>query len=64
MKKKIIKKNVKVKEDVAVDTGTPTNYDVCSDCFTLPVIEPLTESFGNGDLNILRDKINEIIAKR
>lgn len=27
-------------------------------------IEPITELFGNGDLNTLRDKINEIIAKR
>jgi predicted membrane protein len=24
-------------------------------------IEPLTQEFGNGDLNVLRDKINEII---
>jgi len=23
----------------------------------------LTQEFGNGDLNVLRDKINEIIAK-
>jgi hypothetical protein len=26
-------------------------------------VAPMTELFGNGDLNILRDKINEIIAK-
>lgn len=26
-------------------------------------IQPLTELFSNGDLNILRDKINEIIAR-
>lgn len=24
-------------------------------------IQPLTQEFGNGDLNILRDKINELI---
>ena len=24
---------------------------------------PLTQEFGNGDLNVLKDKINEIIAK-
>ena len=27
-------------------------------------IAPLTQEFGNGDMNVLRDKINEIIAKR
>ncbi len=27
-------------------------------------IDPITDLFGNGDLNILRDKINEIIANR
>lgn len=26
-------------------------------------VQPLTQEFGNGDLNVLRDKINEIIAK-
>jgi hypothetical protein len=29
-----------------------------------PEIALLTQEFGNGDLNVLRDKINEIIAKR
>ncbi len=27
-----------------------------------PKILPITQEFGNGDLNILRDKINEIIG--
>lgn len=27
------------------------------------VVHPLTQEFGNGDLNILRDKINEIIRQ-
>ena len=26
-------------------------------------IEPLTVEFGNGDMNLLRDKINEIITR-
>ena len=26
-------------------------------------ITPITQEFGNGDMNTLRDKINEIIAK-
>ena len=26
-------------------------------------ITPLTQEFGNGDLNTLRDKINELIAR-
>ncbi len=25
---------------------------------------PITQEFGNGDLNLLRDKINEIIANQ
>lgn len=29
----------------------------------IPPILPITEHFGNGDLNILRDKINEIIGR-
>jgi hypothetical protein len=28
------------------------------------IIHPLLQEFGNGDLNILRDKINEIIKER
>lgn len=28
----------------------------------LGIITPLTQEFGNGELNVLRDKINEIIA--
>lgn len=28
------------------------------------LIAPLTETFGNGDLNTLRDKINEVIARQ
>lgn len=28
------------------------------------IIHPLTQEFGNGDLNILRDKINEIIKSK
>jgi len=27
-----------------------------------PVVLPIEESFGNGSLNVLRDKINEVIA--
>lgn len=30
---------------------------------TLPPIAPLTQSFGNGELNTLRDKINELISR-
>lgn len=26
-------------------------------------VSPLTETFGSGDLNLLKDKINEIIAR-
>ena len=27
-------------------------------------IAPITQEFGNGELNVLKDKINEIIAKK
>lgn len=27
-------------------------------------IQPIAQEFGNGDMNILRDKINEIISKQ
>jgi len=27
-------------------------------------IAPITQDFGNGELNVLKDKINEIIAQR
>ncbi len=28
-----------------------------------PVVAPITQEFSNGDLNVLRDKINELIAE-
>lgn len=45
----------KVTEDVVEET--------CKDCTGCQPILPITEQFGNGDLNTLRDKINEIIGK-
>lgn len=27
------------------------------------LVAPLTEEFGSGDMNVLRDKINEVITK-
>jgi hypothetical protein len=29
-----------------------------------PKVLPITQEFGNGDMNILKDKINEIISNR
>jgi len=29
----------------------------------VPKISPLTENFSNGEVNILKDKINEIISR-
>lgn len=26
-------------------------------------VQPITQEFGNGDLNLLRDKINELIGR-
>ena len=31
---------------------------------TPKVVLPITETFGNGDLNTLRDKINELISNQ
>jgi len=31
---------------------------------SVPRILPITETFGNGDLNTLRDKINELISNQ
>ncbi len=35
----------------------------CPSAWVMEEIAPLTQEFGNGDLNTLRDKINEIIAR-
>lgn len=45
------KKKKEIEEIVEVEC------DCCSS------IDPITQEFGNGDLNVLRDKINEIIAR-
>lgn len=48
MKKKIVNKEIQ-KEPVEVIVNVPE-------------IQMINETFGNGDMNILRDKINEIIS--
>ena len=35
--------------------------EVACEC-TKPTILPITQQFGNGEMNILKDKINELIA--
>lgn len=53
MKKKVEKlKNVKT-------TGTPIVEEVCM----CEQINTLSEDFGRGDLNLMRDKLNEVINK-
>jgi alpha/beta superfamily hydrolase len=56
----------KKKVDFAVDVPKDFNGEVSiSRSKAIPeVILPIAQHFGHGDLNILRDKINEIIAKR
>lgn len=41
--------------EIAVNTFTPTAYEI------RPRVDLITHEFGNGDMNVLRDKINEII---
>lgn len=50
------KKIVKVAE---VNTETITVNPVVD--VVIPRITPLAQEFGNGDMNVLRDKINEIV---
>ena len=38
--------------------------EVCEPCGVECKVLPITQEFGNGDLNVLKDKINEIIASR
>ncbi len=46
------------KKEIEVEV-TPEVIEVLKE--TEKKILPITEQFGNGDLNVLRDKINEII---
>lgn len=55
---KKIKKEVKEIEVIKVEeTGSPTVVK----SIVIEKILPITQEFGNGDMNALRDKINEII---
>lgn len=53
-------KKLKIKPEI-VPVPEPTNVPMPVN--TVKKINPITQEFGNGDLNILRDKINEIIAQ-
>lgn len=57
MKKKLPPLN----EEVATMTEPVTITIDASKVRIVANIQPLTQEFGNGDLNILRDKINELI---
>ena len=50
------KKKVEVEEELTLPN------EGCGSCeVQKPTILPITQVFGNGDMNTLRDKINEII---
>jgi hypothetical protein len=51
------------KKEPVVEQVVEVTEEVCSDCVDCKPILPITEVYGNGDLNTLRDKINEIINK-
>lgn len=53
MPKKTTKTEPKAEIVVEVPSNNPTKSS----------IQPISETFGNGDLNILKDKINEIINR-
>lgn len=73
MPKKITKKEVRKEvsrpigmSGLAVGTATEgfCGEDCnCTDTPTKVAISEITESFGNGELNLLKDKINEIIKR-
>lgn len=48
----------KAKKEVVVEVEETVEIPV--EPIRVNVVAPLTEAFGNGDLNTLRDKINEI----
>ena len=48
----------KIEERVDISKTEPQVEVIITEAKT---VNPLTQEFGNGDLNILRDKINEII---
>lgn len=50
--KKVTKKVVKIVEPEVL-------APICEDC--VPKVDPITQEFSNGDMNVLRDKINELI---
>lgn len=55
------KKIKKLEEEVLEDTVTVEPTGIIE--VEIASIAPLAQEFGNGDDNILRDKINEIISK-
>lgn len=48
------------KKEEGIEEVLIVSEQVCAD---VPRIALIEEAFGNGDLNILRDKINEIIKR-
>jgi len=51
------------KKEVKVVEIAETKADGVVKSACVPKISPLTENFSNGEVNILKDKINEIIAR-
>lgn len=53
-----------IKKEAVIEPVVEVTEEVCSDCVDCKTILPITENFGNGDLNTLKDKINEIISNQ
>jgi hypothetical protein len=50
----------KIKKEVEEEV-TPEVVEVVETPVVAPKVSPITESFGSGDMNTLKNKINEII---
>ena len=52
----------KKKADIEIDVPKD-EVSVSKSTVKYEGVSPITQTFGNGDLNLLKDKINEVIAR-
>lgn len=50
-------------DEIADEEEAETEETVVEEAETIASIAPLTDDFGREDLNLMRDKINEVIAR-
>lgn len=62
-KKKVVHRSSEDGEFVSEEFAEKNPATTQKETMKMSCVNPLMQEFGNGDMNILRDKINEIIAK-